>query len=75
MYHAIVKRIALQNFLRVNQNNYAPVLKDCSQMFITGLASITHSAASGMIVTRWDGGSNVWAGWLPHCSSQFTMYG
>jgi ketosteroid isomerase-like protein len=30
MYHAIVKRIALQNFLRVNQKDYAPVLKDCS---------------------------------------------
>jgi hypothetical protein len=24
MYHAIVKRIALQNFLRVNQKDYAP---------------------------------------------------
>ena len=30
MYHAIVKRIALQNFLRVNQKDYAPVLKGCS---------------------------------------------
>jgi ketosteroid isomerase-like protein len=30
MYHAIVKRIALQNFLRVNQKDYVPVLKDCS---------------------------------------------
>ena len=37
-------------------------------MFITGLAGITRSAASGMIVTRWDG-------WLPRYSSQFTMYG
>src|SRR5208283_2070384 len=44
-------------------------------MFITALAGITHSAASGTIVTRWDGGSNVWAGWLPRCSLQFTMYG
>jgi hypothetical protein len=30
MYHAIVKRIALQNFLRVNQKVYAPILKGCS---------------------------------------------
>jgi ketosteroid isomerase-like protein len=30
MYHAIVKRIALQNFLRVNQKDYAPILKGCS---------------------------------------------
>ena len=30
MYHAIVKRIALQNFLRVNQKDYAPILKSCS---------------------------------------------
>ena len=30
MYHAIVKRIALQNFLRVNQKDYAAILKGCS---------------------------------------------
>src|ERR1700724_2836673 len=30
MYHAIVKRIALQNFLRVNQKDYTPILKGCS---------------------------------------------
>lgn len=30
MYHAIVKRIALQNFLRVNKKDYAPILKGCS---------------------------------------------
>ena len=30
MYHAIVKRIALQNFLRVNLKDYAPILKGCS---------------------------------------------
>ena len=30
MYHAIVKRIALQNFLRVNRKDYAPILKSCS---------------------------------------------
>ena len=30
-YHAIVKRIALQNFLRVNQKDYAPILKGCSR--------------------------------------------
>jgi hypothetical protein len=30
MYHAVVKRIALQNFLRVNQKDYAPILKGCS---------------------------------------------
>ena len=29
MYHAIVKRIALQNFLRVNQKDYTPILKGC----------------------------------------------
>ena len=30
MYHAIVKRIALQNFLRVNQKDYTSILKGCS---------------------------------------------
>src|SRR3984885_15610837 len=30
MYHAIVKRIALKNFLRVNQKDYVPILKGCS---------------------------------------------
>jgi ketosteroid isomerase-like protein len=30
MYHAIVKRVAAKNFLRVNQKNYAAVLKGCS---------------------------------------------
>jgi hypothetical protein len=30
MYHAIVKRIALKNFLRVNRKDYTPILKGCS---------------------------------------------
>jgi hypothetical protein len=30
MYHAIVKRIALQNFLRVNRKDYTPILQGCS---------------------------------------------
>jgi SnoaL-like domain len=30
MYHAIVRRIALQNFLRVNRKDYAAILKSCS---------------------------------------------
>lgn len=30
MYHTIVKRIALQNFLRVNQKDYSSILKGCS---------------------------------------------
>jgi ketosteroid isomerase-like protein len=30
MYHAIVKRIAVQNFLRVNRKDYAAILKSCS---------------------------------------------
>jgi dipeptidyl aminopeptidase/acylaminoacyl peptidase len=30
MYHAIVKRIARQDFLRVNQKDYTPILKGCS---------------------------------------------
>jgi hypothetical protein len=30
IYHAMVKRIALQNFLRVNQKDYTPILKGCS---------------------------------------------
>ena len=30
MYHAIVKRIALQNFLRENQQDYTSILKGCS---------------------------------------------
>ncbi len=30
MYHAIVKRIARENFLRVNQKDYASILKECS---------------------------------------------
>jgi hypothetical protein len=42
-------------------------------MFITGLAGITRSVASGMIVMRLDGGSNGWVGWLPRCSSQFMI--
>ena len=29
MYHAIVKRIAKKNFLRVNQKDYKSLLKDC----------------------------------------------
>jgi hypothetical protein len=44
-------------------------------MFIIALAGITHSAASGTIATRWDGGSNGWAGSLQRCSLQFMMYG
>lgn len=30
MYHAIVKRIARKNFLRVNQKDYDSLLKDCA---------------------------------------------
>jgi hypothetical protein len=30
MYHTIVKRIALENFLRVNRKDYAAILKSCS---------------------------------------------
>ena len=30
MYHAIVKRIASQNFLRMNQKDYTSILKGCS---------------------------------------------
>jgi ketosteroid isomerase-like protein len=30
MYHAIVKRIVLKNFLRVNRKHYAAILKRCS---------------------------------------------
>ena len=30
MYHAIVKRIARKNFLRVNQKDFAALLKDCA---------------------------------------------
>ena len=30
MYHSIVKRIALRNFLRVNAKDYEPILKGCS---------------------------------------------
>ncbi len=30
MYHAIVKRLALKNFLRVNQKDYSALLKDCA---------------------------------------------
>jgi ketosteroid isomerase-like protein len=30
MYHAIVKRIALRNFLRVNEKDYPAILKECS---------------------------------------------
>lgn len=30
MYHAIVKRIARKNFLRVNQKDYEALLKDCA---------------------------------------------
>jgi hypothetical protein len=47
MYHAIVKRSALRNFLRVNQKDYAPILKGCSPVVHHRLAGITHWAASG----------------------------
>ena len=30
MYHTVVKRIALQNFLRINQKDYGPVLEGCA---------------------------------------------
>jgi ketosteroid isomerase-like protein len=30
MYHAIVKRIAVKNFERVNDHDYAALLKDCA---------------------------------------------
>jgi ketosteroid isomerase-like protein len=30
MYHAIVKRFARKTFLRVNQKDYAAILKDCT---------------------------------------------
>ena len=30
MYHTIVKRIARKNFLRVNQKDYAALLRDCA---------------------------------------------
>ena len=30
MYHAIVKRMAKKNFLRVNQKDYESLLKDCA---------------------------------------------
>lgn len=30
MYHAIVKRIARKNFLRVNEKNFDALLKDCA---------------------------------------------
>jgi ketosteroid isomerase-like protein len=30
VYHNIVKRIAIQNFERVNQHQYADILKDCA---------------------------------------------
>ena len=39
------------------------------------LEGITHWAASGTIVKRWDDGSNAWAGWRLLCNSQFMMYG
>jgi hypothetical protein len=44
-------------------------------MFITGLAGITHWAASDTIVKRWGDGLNDWVGWLLRCNSQFMMYG
>jgi hypothetical protein len=58
MYHAIVKRIARQNFLRVNQKDCTPILKGCSPGIHHRLPDITYSAASGTIVMRLNGGSN-----------------
>jgi hypothetical protein len=75
MYHAIVKRIALRNFLRVNLKDYAPILKGCSPDVHHRFGG--HHALGGERHDRdaLDGGSNGWAGWLPRCSSQFMMYG
>jgi len=49
MYHAIVKRVAAKNFLRVNQKNYAAVLKGCSTHVHHRFGGITPWVASGMI--------------------------
>jgi hypothetical protein len=38
-------------------------------MFITGLAGITHWAASDTIGKRWGDGLNDWVGWLLRCNS------
>ena len=42
MYHAIVKRIALQNFLRVNQKAYDPILRGCSSDVHHRFLSLIH---------------------------------
>jgi hypothetical protein len=75
MYHAIVKRIALQNFLRVNQKDYAPILKGCSPDIHHRFGG--HHALGGErhdrdTLGRWFDG---WVGWLLRCSSQFMMSG
>ena len=75
MYHAIVRRIALQNFLRVNQKDYAPILKGCSADVHHRFGG--HHALGGErhdreTLRRW---FERLAGWLPRCSSRFKMYG
>jgi hypothetical protein len=60
MYHAIVKRIALQNFLRVNQKAYAAIPKGCSSDVHHRFGG--HHALGG---ERHD----------LRCSSQFMMHG
>jgi hypothetical protein len=75
MYHAIVKRIALQNFLRVNRKDYARILKSCSPDVHHRFGG--HHALGGERHDRealGDGLSD-WAGWLLRCNSPFMMYG
>ena len=68
MYHAIVKRIALQNFLRVNQKDYDAILNGCSLDVHHRFGG--HHALGGERHDR-----EALAGWLPRCSSQFMMCG
>ena len=68
MYHAIVKRFALQNFLRVNRKDYAAILKSCSPDVHHRFGGHHAWVASGTIVKRWGDGLNDWAGWLRRSS-------
>lgn len=76
MYYAIVKRIALHNFLRVNRKDYAAILKSCSPDIHHRFGG--HHALGGErhdreALARWF--DRLWAGWHLRCNSQFTMYG
>lgn len=56
MYHAIVKRIARRNFLRVNDKDYDALLRDCAPDIHHRFGVIMHWAANVMTGRRFVNG-------------------